>query len=205
MLKFVTVLFALSFATMALAADPVATAPAETATCVACHGPDGNSSTPMYPKLAGQNARYLATQLKAFRAGDKGGRTGGNSAVMYGMAAPLTDAQIEAIAAYYASQTTKPGGAKKDLIATGSQWYKGGDMDRGVPACSACHSPQGNGNTLAGFPKLSGQHADYIAEQLKLFASNERSNDTNHIMRDIAANMTPAEITAVSSYASGLH
>lgn len=207
MFKYFTLLLALCCTSSAvLAADtPPTTPPPEAAPCAACHGPDGNSPMAMYPKIAGQSPVYLINQLKAFRAGAKGGRTGGNSAIMYGMAANLTDAQIENIAQYYAKQTTSPGGAKKELVASGQQWYKGGNSERGIPACSACHSPEGNGNSLAGFPKLSGQYPEYLTEQLKLFASGERSNDGNRIMRDIAARMSPAEIAAISSYASGLH
>lgn len=170
------------------------------ATCQGCHGPGGRSTVPSYPKLAGQHAGYIVKQLQAF----KQGKTR-KSPVMSPMAAPLTQQDMEDLAAYYASQEIDVGTARKDLVLIGQQLYRGGNKKTSVTACSACHGPRGNGNPAANFPVLSGQHPAYTIAQLKAFKAGERSTDTGQMMRSIAARMTDREIEAVAEYTAGLH
>ena len=114
-------------------------------TCAACHGPDGNSAIPMNPKLAGQHANYLVKQLKEFKlASQTGGEEGRNNAVMNGMAAPLSEQDMQDIAAYYSEQTLKEGTTPEEVIEPGEALYRGGDLERGITACMACHGPRGN-------------------------------------------------------------
>lgn len=176
--------------------------PAKAQVCVACHGPDGNSTVAMWPKLAGQHPKYLLQQLHAFKEGDKGGR---NVPVMNGMVSGLTPTDMADLAAFYAKQKTSPGEAKPNLLALGEQIYRGGNRESGVTACAGCHGPAGQGNAQAGFPKLSGQQADYIVQQLVAYQKAERKTDPNGIMRDIAKRMDPKQMEAVASYASGLY
>lgn len=171
--------------------------------CVACHGADGNSAANIYPKIAGQHHRYLAEQLKLYRAGVKGGRQGANAAIMYGMSANLSDQDIEDLAAYYESQKTSKGEAAKEFVKLGEALYRGGDLQAGIPACASCHGPRGLGNALARFPKLSGQHAAYTSAQLHAYASGDRKG--RGIMHVIAHRMTDEQIKAVSEYVAGLH
>jgi cytochrome c553 len=125
---------------------------------------------------------------------------------MAGQLDALSEQDLADIAAYYASQTRTPGSAKEELVALGESIYRAGIRERGIAACSACHSPTGNGNAPAKFPSLGGQHADYIASSLRAWRSEERKNDGDtRIMRDVAAHLTDKELDAVASYASGLH
>ncbi len=112
---------------------------------------------------------------------------------------------MQDLGAYFASKKTKPGSANPDLIELGQKIYRAGDSETGVPACMACHGPNGSGNPTALYPSLSGQHAQYTAGQLKMFKSEERANDANKMMRTIAGPMTNAQIEAVSEYIQGLH
>lgn len=172
---------------------------AKAATCAACHGADGNSVNPIWPKLAGQHASYLAKQLAEFKAGTRQDPT------MAGMAAPLSDQDIQDLAAYFASQTVAIGSADPEKAAAGKKLYLGGDVERGISACMACHGPNGAGNPGAKFPALAGQHPQYVIKALQDFRSGTRSNDMNSMMRDVAARMTDADIEAVAAYISGLH
>lgn len=167
--------------------------------CAACHGPDGNSVNPAWPNLAGQHPEYLIKQLKDFKSGAR------KNAQMAPMAAPLSDADMDSIAAWFHSNQTKTGVASPDLLEAGQTVYRHGNAKTGVPACMACHGPDGTGNPAAAYPALSGQHAVYTTAQLKAFRSGERSNDPNKIMRIVAGNMTDAEIEAVANYIQGLH
>ncbi len=167
--------------------------------CAACHGPDGNSTNPMWPKLAGQSAEYISKELHDFQSGAR------SNAQMKAMAGPLSSQDIENLAAYFSSQKIKIGTAAKDSIKAGRKIYKGGDAKTGVPACMACHSPTGAGNPAAVYPALHGQHAQYTETQLKAFRSGARSNDPNAIMRTIAGRMTDDQIKAVAQYIQGLH
>jgi cytochrome c553 len=197
--KWIVVAAALTVAGSAQAAGDAAAGQQKSAPCQACHGTDGNSPVGMYPKIAGQHASYTVTQMKALRDG------GRKDPVMSPMAANLSDQDIEDLAAFFASQTIKIGSTPDDAVAAGGQVYRAGNTKTGVPACMACHGPQGLGNDPAGWPALGGQHPEYITKQLGLYASGERSTDINDIMRDIAARMSKAEIDAVSNYVSGLH
>lgn len=183
--------------------DPVAVGKIKAVTCAACHGVDGNSTgNPAWPKLAGQNTEYLTKELLDFQFAAKGGR---NSPLMTGLVANLSKTDITDIAVYYASLLRTIGAAKPELVGLGQQLYRGGDLQKGIPACAACHSPDGLGNAPAAFPVLSGQNADYVSDQLKAFRAGTRTNDLNQMMEDIAAKMNDKEIMAVSSYISGLH
>ncbi len=168
-------------------------------TCAACHSMDGNSVNPVWPKLAGQHASYIAKQINDFKAGNR------INAQMAPMVAPLSEDDIADLAAYFSSKKIKHGTANPELIETGQKLYRAGDAETGVPACMACHGPAGTGNPAAIYPALAGQHADYTIIQLKAFKSGERSNDTNKIMQTVAAPMTDAQIEAVSQYIQGLH
>lgn len=189
--------------TLAYTGGNVESGKTKSATCIACHGADGNASTNIvWPKIAGQHAQYLSKELLDFKLGSKGGR---NNPVMQSIVMSLNDDDIADLAAYYENLPRTIGAAKPDLVVLGQQLYRGGNMTKGIPACAACHSPDGLGNGPAVFPLLSGQHPAYIADQLKAFRSGLRSNDLNHMMRDIAAKMNDQEIDAVASYISGLH
>lgn len=175
-------------------------------TCAACHGADGNSLIAINPKLAGQHKNYLVKQLQEFKlASQTGGKEGRNNAVMNGMAAALSEQDILDLSAYFSSQEATKGEASEDAVAQGSKLYVGGDLQRGITACIACHGPKGNGTSLSGFPDISGQHSDYIAAQLKAFRSGERANSLNGMMADIAKRMTDKDIEVISSYVAGLH
>lgn len=171
-------------------------------TCVACHGTDGNSVIPNYPKIAGQHAGYIIQSLKQYREGPGGER---DNPIMYGMAAGLSDQDILDLAAYYSSQKITMGEADPALVALGEKIYRGGNLDANVPACIACHGPRGEGNYAANFPSLSGQNAAYVAEQLHAFRSGTRKGGVNDMMAHVVERMSEDEIEAVASYVSGLH
>lgn len=171
--------------------------------CAACHAPDGNSTLPDNPKLAGQFERYLHKQLVDFKPqGAK--KAARESAIMAGMVANLSDADMRAAAAYYAQQTLRPAAATdKDRAAFGQKLWRGGVAEKGVAACAGCHGPSGAG--IPGmYPRLSGQFAAYVEAQLKAFRSGARANDANGMMRGVAARMSDEEIKAVAEYAAGL-
>ncbi|MEE4378409.1 MAG: c-type cytochrome [Candidatus Competibacteraceae bacterium] len=193
-----------STATVMAAGDPVA-GKQKSAPCAACHNADGNSTNPEWPKLAGQNVKYSTKQLLNFKAGNDPDATIKRvNAIMNGMAAPLSEQDMDDISAYYASQAITPAEADPDLVALGEAIYRGGNLTTGMSACTGCHQPNGTGNPAAGFPSLAGQHAQYIETQLKAFRSMERANDPGQMMRNIAMKMTDAEIKAVASYIQGL-
>jgi len=173
---------------------------AKAISCGGCHGADGNSANPSWPKLAGQHAGYIAKQLADFKAGKKR-----SDPLMVGQVASLSSQDMADIAAYFAKQTGSQGAASKELAAAGAKLYRGGNKKKGVAACIACHGPTGAGNPAANFPKLSGQHAAYVEKAMKDFRSGARSNDMNKMMQNIAEKMSDKEIKAVASYISGLH
>ena len=162
--------------------------------CGTCHGPQGNNTQPKFPRLAGQNANYLATQLKAFRSQARGDPDA--ISYMWGMAAELDDDTIAALAAYYAAQkaNTSPGGDAA-TIARGREIYEHGIAAEGVPACSSCHGPDAHGTQ--DFPRLAGQHAQYVLKQLASFQSNMRKVA---IMHGVAQNLRLPEMEAVAAY-----
>lgn len=195
----------------------------KSASCAGCHGPDGNSPMPMFPKLAGQHASYTLKQLMAFKDGSR------NNATMAPMAAALSQQDMLDIAAYYQSEKVSANKmpqlsaddddeelsaqeieAKKAkqaeelqaLLAKGSDLYRNGDLVREVSACIACHGPHGEGNKPAGFPMLKGQHAEYIIKTLADFKSNSRGNNPDNMMHMIARKMTDEEIKAVAYHIS---
>jgi cytochrome c553 len=167
-----------------------------TAVCAACHGADGNSGTPVNPKLAQQHPEYLLKQLQEFKSGKR------NNAVMKGFASALSDEEMRNIAYWAASKKAKPGFAKdKDLVALGEKIYRGGISDRQIPACASCHSPTGAG-IPAQYPRLSGQHADYTMAQLNAFREGSRKNSLQ--MTQVSAKLNDREIKAVADYMAGL-
>jgi len=171
--------------------------------CVACHGADGNSIAPANPKLAGQIPDYLQKQLSNFKS-QGGKKPERDNAIMAGMAATLSDADVKNVAAYYSAQPLKPAYAHdKELAALGQKMYRGGNAEAGVPACAGCHGPRGAGNP-AQYPRIAGQYPEYLEAQLKAFRSGGRANDSNAMMRGVAARMTDAEIKAVADYVAGL-
>ena len=207
-MKFFPTLCALSAlvlsASMAMAAEPAAPYKPDmakggatfAAVCAACHGADGNSGSPEYPKLAGQHPEYIYKQLVEFKSGKRA------NAIMMGMSATLQEEDMKNIAAWLAHNAQKPGYAKdKDLAALGEKIYRGGIADRSIPACSGCHSPNGSG-IPAQYPRLRGQHADYIASQLTQFREGIRNNNLQ--MTQVAAKLNDREIKALADYAAGL-
>ena len=186
-------------ASTALVGDAAA-GQAKTAVCGACHGPDGNSMAPNFPKLAGQGDRYLLKQLHEIKDGKR------QVLEMTGLLTNLNDQDLADIAAYYSSQKNSVGAADPALVARGEALFRGGDLQKGMPACTGCHSPDGQGNAAAGFPHLGGQHASYIEKQLTDFREGERTNDGDSmIMRGIAAKLSNKDIKALASYIQGLH
>ena len=171
--------------------------------CAACHAADGNSPAAANPKLAGQVYEYLHKQLVNYKP-QAGKRAARENAVMAGMVANLSVADMQNVAAYYASQKLKPAAAKdKELAALGQKIYRGGNTATAVAACSGCHGPSGAG-IPAQYPRISGQFAEYIEVQLKAFRSGTRSNDPNGMMRGVAGRMSDREIQAVAEYVAGL-
>jgi len=170
------------------------------AVCSACHGADGNSVNPDWPKIAGQGEAYLIKQINDFRHDKRA------EATMTPMAKGIaSDEDVVHLAAYFSSQKAKPGTADKEKVALGESIYKGGVLAKGVAACAACHGPSGEGNVAAKFPKISGQHTKYAVKQLTAFRAGTRDNDSGKMMRNVAKNMSDAEIDAVAAYISGLH
>jgi cytochrome c553 len=173
--------------------------------CSACHGADGNSPSPANPNLAGQQADYIALQLTHFKSGIR------NNPVMAGMSATLTPEDMRSLGAYFAQQKPK-GLAAKDagLAAAGQKLFRGGDAAGGVPACAACHAPDGAG-IPSRYPRLGGQYADYTLAQLRAFKAGDRGMDkegkdvNGRIMAQIAGRMNERAIAAAAQYAAGLH
>jgi len=170
------------------------------ATCAACHGADGNSVNPDWPKLAGQGAEYIKKQLHDFRADKRA------DPVMTAQAKGIkSDSDIADLAAYFSAKKTKLGTGNPDKVALGEAIYRGGNLTSGVAACSGCHGPTGAGNPAAKFPQIAGQQKKYVVKQLKSFKSGARNNDTGKMMQNVAIKMTDAEMEAVAEYIAGLH
>lgn len=166
-------------------------------TCIACHGVGGVSINAEWPSLAGQGEAYLYKQLVEYQAEE-----GRSNILMAPMIMDLTDQDMRDISAYYASLAAPVGIAKDGSVELGEAIYRGGS--EGIAACVGCHGPAGRGNPAAKYPGLAGQHAVYIAGQLRMFRSEERSNDSNQMMRGLAHRMTDPEIDAVAEYIAGL-
>ena len=197
--------FVASASVSAMAADAAAAAKPDLAkgeasfgtVCAACHGPEGNSVVPTYPKLAQQHAQYIVKQLTEFKSGKR------ENPIMLGMASGLSDADMKNIAAYVSSKKSSPGASSDpELVKLGERIYRGGLADRQIPACAGCHSPNGAG-IPAQYPRLAGQHAGYVAAQLTAFRDGVRNNSLP--MKQIAAKLNDREIKAVADYVAGLH
>jgi len=198
MRKIIGLALAVLFSSQIHAGD-VAKGKEKSATCAACHGADGNSPLAINPKLAGQSEGYLVKQLKDFKSKAR------DNATMFPMASKLNEEDIQNVSAYYASQKVQHTAVADQYIETAQKLYRGGDSDRDIPACIACHGAKGNGMSAAGFPAVGGQHPEYTISTLKAFRSGERANDANGIMRDIVAKMSDKQITALANYLAGLH
>jgi cytochrome c553 len=182
----------------ALAAGTKEAGQTKSTPCIACHGVDGNSANPEWPSIAGQQESYLVDQLKAFRAGAR------QNPLMTPMAAALSDQDIDDLAAWYSSQTPRGGETEPSKLKLGQKVYRAGNMEEETMACAACHGPTGRGNPLASYPAIQGQHATYVAAQLRAYRSGTRTSDPNQVMRSVAARLSEAEIDAVASYVQGL-
>lgn len=199
-LTLLTTLLIAAFASFSHAQGNAAAGESKAAVCGACHGVAGQSTIGANPKLAGQNARYLMKQMHDIKSGAR------EVLLMTGILNGSNDQDIADIAAYYAEQETTLEGADPELIELGESIYKAGIASLNVAACSACHSPTGQGNPQAGFPALGGQHSEYTATQLKAFRSGMRANDGNSMpMRIMSERLTDKEIEALASYISGLN
>jgi cytochrome c553 len=185
---------ALPAAAQAQAPDAAAMA---ASVCAACHGPDGNSPLPMFPKIAGLQPSYIVKQLRDFQAGRR------RSDVMAPVLAGLKPQDLAPLAAHFSALKRRPAPvADKKTADLGKLIYFDGNEDTGLPACVGCHQPGGTGGLAV--PRIGGQHAQYIQQQLKNFASGERANDPNRFMRVVAKRMSDEEIEAVATYLAGL-
>ena len=174
----------------------------KSAVCAACHGADGNSMVPIWPKIAGQHAPYLERQLGLIKSGDR------PVPEMAGIVAGLNDQDMADLAAYFSTQTHKSGLADEATRAVGERLYRAGNSQTDVAACMACHGPAGEGNPLVPYPSLAGQHAAYTEKMLKGFRDGSRwgvEDESSKIMVDVAFRLTDEEISAVAAYIQGLH
>lgn len=170
--------------------------------CAACHGAAGNSAIPDNPKLAGQHAAYTYAQLKVLKSAER------KAPIMNPMATPLSDQDMKDLAAYFAAQPATPGVGSPDAVKVAQKLYRAGDTGRQLPACLACHGPQGGGNAGAAYPRVGGQHAKYTAAQLRNYRSKTSvalNTPNAQTMADVAGKLTDAEIEALASYLNGLH
>jgi cytochrome c553 len=218
-----TIFLSIFYANFSIATGNVEAGKIKSSNCVACHGADGNSIVPIYPKLAGQHENYLLKTLLAYQAlgaqatpaaaTDKPAAApstnnalathkSATAQIMSAQLAQFNQQDLEDLAAYFASQKLVIGEANPSTVALGKKLYLGGDIARGIPACAACHSPIGMGNAPANFPKLSGQQSEFIKSQLNAFKNDERIND---MMQMIAKKLNDNDIEAVSNFATGLH
>ena len=184
---------------LAFAQGDAAVGQSKAALCATCHGAEGNSEFPMNPKLAGQNATYIAKQLMDYKSGVRSNPT------MSAMVLNLSEQDMQDISAWYSSQQVTLQGADPKFVELGESLYRAGIKELAVPACSACHSPTGRGNAPAGFPSLGGQHAEYTLQQLRDFRAGVRQNDESSMMRIVVERLTDRELEALASYVSGLH
>lgn len=183
----------------------------KSAICAGCHGMDGNSATGQFPKLAGQNAKYIYKQLQDFKAMRRA------NPLMLGVASQLSDQDMADLAAHFSQQKQAGGAAKPELAERGEKLFRGGNKAVGLAPCSGCHGPAGRGNTYAAFPRIGGQHGDYIKAQLIAFRAAGRDDNTDvkrnndaakagelGPMQMIAAKLSDKDIDALSSYIQGL-
>ena len=197
-------------ANQALAAGDAAAGESKVAMCAGCHGSDGNSMVPAFPKLAGLGEKYMTAQLRMVKSGER------VIVEMTGILDAWSDQDLQDMAAYYDSKPIVASGAQDitlvgisdpdEALDFGENVYRGGNMKTGVAACTGCHSPSGSGNNPAGYPALGGQYASYIEKQLLAYRRGERASGGNaKIMQGVAANLSDKEIKAVANYISGLN
>ena len=197
-------------ANQALAVGDAAAGESKVAVCAGCHGSDGNSMVPSFPKLAGLGEKYMTAQLRMVKSGER------VIVEMMGILDASTDQDLQDMAAYYDSKAMAISGAQDitlvgisdpdEALDFGENVYRGGNMKTGVAACTGCHSPSGKGNNPAGYPALGGQYASYIEKQLLAYRRGERASGGNaKIMQGVAANLSDKEIKAVANYISGLN
>ncbi|MGH1441625.1 MAG: c-type cytochrome [Cellvibrionaceae bacterium] len=205
------VLAASAAAPVAVKKGDVAAGEAQAVSCAACHGADGNSPAPSFPKIAGLGEKYLTEQLKLIQSKER------DIVEMTGLLDGKSEQDLKDLAAYFNSKTMQLSGAKPlevrvnagikvDGLKLGARVFRAGNLQTGVPSCTGCHSPKGLGNDPAGYPRLSGQYSEYIAKQLRAYRAGERTAGANsQIMRQVAEQMSDAEIDAVANYISGLN
>lgn len=201
---FAVLLMSMGTAPVLASGGDVAAGKDAAAPCAACHGADGKTGLDgSYPNLAGQNAKYLLRQLQMIQNGER------EILLMVGQLDGKSEQELADLAAYYASLPGKlaQAGGDDEQIAQAQQIYRGGIARKGVAACSACHNPRGDGNDFAGFPRLSGQPAQYTAAQLKAYREDLRSTDEvfGGMMRDVAEGLTDTEIAILADYIQGLN
>lgn len=200
----IVALIACAGSTAALAEGSVEAGETKAGICLACHGPNGNSSNPEWPNLAEQHANYIAEQLRLFRAGTR------PNPVMMPMAQSLSDQDIADVAAYYAAQKPKGGEADPSYWEAGQKLYRGGDQERQIPACIACHGPLGRGNAPGKYPALRAQQSAYTQKQLKDYAAGTRYTpqapltEQTKMMHAIASRLSPEDMRNVASYIQGM-
>lgn len=186
----------------AFAKGDAAAGQAKSAICAACHGVDGNSTVPNWPKLAGQHEKYLVRQMTLIKSGDR------QVPEMLGIVPGLSDQDLEDLSAYFASQEAAPGVADELQVTLGERIYRAGNAESGVPACMSCHGPTGEGNAPAGYPALAGQHSAYSSKMLTAFRAGENygiDDTASGIMNGSASELSDEEIAAVASYIQGLY
>jgi cytochrome c553 len=170
------------------------------AACVACHGADGNSLVGIWPTLAAQNEKYLLGQLRNIQSGKR------VIIEMTGLLDDLNEQDLADISAYFASQNNINGTTSEKYLDLGSKLYYSGSIEKGIPACTACHSPSGKGNALAGYPSLGGQKKEYLDKTLKEYRSGKRSgNEQALIMQSVSSKLNDAEIEALANFIHGLY
>jgi cytochrome c553 len=189
---------ALGWTSSAVAAGSKEAGQAKAATCSACHGMDGNSLSPEWPNLAGQHPSYIVKQLGNFKGGQR------QNVLMSPMAMILSEQDMADLAAYFSSQTLRGGEADPAKLNLGQRVYRSGNVSAHVMACAGCHGPAGRGNAPAAYPSIQGQHATYVAAQLRAYKAGTRTTDPNQMMRNITAQLSDEEIDAVASYVQGL-
>lgn len=201
-MKKVFILLSFIFTSFAIAGD-AELGKAKSALCVACHGTDGNSVNPVWPKIAGQHELYTSRQLSLFKNSER------KNTVMTGMVAGLSAEDMDNLGTYFSTQKSTMGSANENLVTAGKALYQGGRADMKIPACMACHGMAGKGNPLSGYPVVAGQHAAYTEQRLKDFRAGEtagNADDANgKIMADVAKHLTDEEIKAVANYMQGLY
>lgn len=193
-----TLVATLGWTGSALAAGSKEAGQAKSATCMACHGADGTSLNPEWPNLAGQHETYIVGQLKAFHGGQR------QNLLMSPMALILSEQDMADLAAFYSSQAARGGETDPARLKLGQRVYRSGNVNGQVMACAGCHGPNGRGNPPAAYPSIQGQHATYVAAQLRAYKTGARTTDPNQMMRNVAAALSEDEIDAVASYAQGL-